>query len=124
MEINTQGGVRIPQSLSGAKPQAGTDFPVVKKSENVEGTVPVPAADKVDVVSAEQRRFERVKRAAESFFKDTYAVNDHTFTIFKDNTGQYITRFTSLRDGKVTYIPEPKLLQHSSSAEALIEIQV
>ncbi|HUP13386.1 MAG TPA: hypothetical protein VM187_14275, partial [Niastella sp.] len=42
---------------------------------------------------------------------DTFVVSDRTFTIFKDATGQYITRFTSLRDGKVTYIPEPNLFR-------------
>ncbi len=44
-----------------------------------------------------------------------YVVSDQRFTIFKDATGQYITRFTSLRDGKVTYIPEPQLLKSAGS---------
>lgn len=123
MEINLTGGVKVPQSLPGvtSNPQVQT----VKKSESVE--IPQAAVDSVDIPKAEQRRFERVKQASQSFFKDVYAVNDHTFTIFKDSTGQYITRFTSLRDGKVTYIPEPQLLQQMQSqrgvAEALIEIQ-
>ena len=121
MEINLQGGIKLPQPLPSAKPSA--EVPVVKKSENVESSLPVQAADKVDLVNTEQRRFEQIKRAATAYLKDIYAVNDHTFTIFKDNTGQYITRFTSLRDGKVTYIPELKLLEHGSSGESLIEIQ-
>ena len=37
---------------------------------------------------------------------NAYAVSDKRFTIYKDATGQYITRFTNLRDGKVTYVPD------------------
>jgi hypothetical protein len=123
MEINLTGGIKLPQSLPSPAKQ-GADFPVMKKSEGFE-TLPLSgvSAEKADVASAEQRRFEQVKRAAESFFKDVYAVNDHTFSIYKDNTGQYITRFTSLRDGRVTYIPEPQLLQRTGGGETMIEIQ-
>jgi hypothetical protein len=120
MEINLQGGVRLPQSLPGARPSG--EVPVVKSSDNSEGALPVPAVDSVDLSKAEARRFEQVQRAAQSFFKDVYAVNDHTFSIYKDSAGQYITRFTSLRDGKVTYIPEPKLLERAAR-ESVIEIQ-
>ncbi|MFZ4124552.1 MAG: hypothetical protein ACOYJ2_00580 [Rickettsiales bacterium] len=120
MEINLRGGVKLPQSLPATK--VGTEIPVVKTSQNVESAL--PGANQADeVASAEVRRFEQVKRAAESFFKDVYAVNDHTFSIYKDGSGQYITRFTSLRDGRVTYIPEPQLLQRTSIGESLIEIQ-
>lgn len=122
MEINLTGGIRVPQTLPAAR-SGGTEIPTVKSSQTVESSLPNPAADKADVATAEQRRFEQVKRAAESFFKDVYAVNDQTFTIYKDSTGQYITRFTSLRDGRVTYIPEPQLLQRSQGGQSLIEIQ-
>jgi hypothetical protein len=123
MEINLSGGSRVPQSLPAAK--SSTEIPVAKTSQNVDVQLPLPGAGatKADVASAEQRRFEQVKRAAESVFKDVYAVNDHTFSIYKDSTGQYITRFTSLRDGRVTYIPEPQLLQRAGIGESLIEIQ-
>lgn len=122
MEINLTGGIRVPQSLPAAK--SGTEIPAVRKSESV--VIPQAANDSVDAAVTEQRRFEKVRQAAESYFKDLYAVNDHTFTIYKDSTGQYITRFTSLRDGKVTYIPEPQMLQIQSrrgGGESLIEIQ-
>lgn len=59
---------------------------------------------------AEQQRVQAVHRAAQSV-SDIFVVSDRTFTIFKDVTGQYVTRFTSLRDGKVTYIPEPNLFK-------------
>ena len=124
MEINFTGGIKVPQSLPAARSR-GTEIPVVQASDSVEVPSALPGAGgKADVASAEARRFEQVKRAAESFFKDTYAVNDHTFTIYKDGSGQYITRFTSLRDGRVTYIPEPQLLQHGGGGGgSLIEIQ-
>lgn len=63
-----------------------------------------------DPILAEQQRFQAVQRAARQV-ADFYVVSDRTFTIFKDVTGQYVTRFTSLRDGKVTYIPEPNLVR-------------
>ncbi len=66
-------------------------------------------------VAAERRRLEAVQKAAQEI-ANTFVVSDKTFTIFKDITGQYITRFTSLRDGKVTYIPEPELLRPSSNS--------
>lgn len=70
-----------------------------------------------DPAQMEKRRYEAVKQAAQ----DTYILGDQRFTIFKDSTGQYITRFTSLRDGRVTYIPEPQLLgRNKGSAPVLI----
>ncbi|NBX03090.1 MAG: hypothetical protein EBR02_03295 [Alphaproteobacteria bacterium] len=72
------------------------------------------APDAVDLQVAEQKRLQAVQRAAQN--ANNFAVSDKTFTIFKDVTGQYITRFTSLRDGKVTYIPEPELLKSNNSA--------
>ncbi len=57
----------------------------------------------------DDQRKAAVTRAAH-VFKDYYPVRDVTFTIFKDSSGQYITRFTNLRDGKVTYIPEQDIL--------------
>jgi hypothetical protein len=65
---------------------------------------------------AEQQRFQAVQRLSQQMV-DPYVVSDRTFTIFKDATGQYITRFTSLRDGKVTYIPEPNLFRMGGESE-------
>jgi hypothetical protein len=50
-------------------------------------------------------------------------VSDQKFTIYKDAAGQYITRFTSLRDGSVTYIPEPELFRSAGNPASLLEIQ-
>src|SRR5687767_21463 len=39
---------------------------------------------------------------------NAYVVNDQRFTIFKDSLG-YVTKYTSLVDGRVTYIPDQDL---------------
>jgi len=70
----------------------------------------------VDIQVAEQRRLATVERLSQDI-ANIYVVGDKRFTIFKDVTGQYITRFTSLRDGKVTYIPEPELFKVHASAQ-------
>ena len=122
MEINLQGGVK-PQALPGAR---SADFPVRTKATNT-GTASVPEATIPQTADIETKRLERVTAAADSYFKDIFAVSDARFTIYKDTSGQYITRYTSLRDGRVTYIPEPTLLQYSRQrtqvSEALVEIQ-
>ncbi len=78
----------------------------------------------VTTQAAEQQHVAAVQQAAQHI-ANIYVVSDQTFTIFKDVTGQYITRFTSLRDGKVTYIPEPTLykLGGSNSNSPLLTIQ-
>jgi hypothetical protein len=63
---------------------------------------------------AEQKRADAVQALSQQA-ADNYVLGDQEFTIFKDVTGQYITRFTSLRDGKVTYFPEPVLYKAASS---------
>ena len=103
------------------------------------GTPVVPAAPQVqqpdttdttqqqvglDPQSAEQKRLEAVQKAAQDI-ANIYVVGDKRFTIFKDISGQYITRFTSLRDGSVTYIPEPQIFKMSGgsgSDPALLKI--
>ena len=125
MEINLQGGIKLPQSLPGAR---SADIPVAKSTQDSDvKPARVPGQDKAEPVNTEMKREAAVYRAAESFFKDVYAVSDTRFTIFKDTSGQYITRYTSLRDGKVTYIPEPDMLAYldrrMQAREAMIEIQ-
>ena len=122
MDINVQSGGRIPLTLPGAR---SADTPVVKKDTVPAPAVPDPATAVPDV---EAQRVQKLQQAARQFFDDVYAVSDTTFSIFKDATGQYVTRFTSLRDGRVTYIPEPKIIEYASrrlqAAPAAIEIEV
>lgn len=81
--------------------------------------LPVAGADSAafDPVAAEQQRLQAVQRAAQSL-SEIFVVSDRTFTIFKDASGQYVTRFTSLRDGKVTYIPEPNLFRIGGESDS------
>ncbi len=58
-----------------------------------------------------QAQYETAIRQAVLSFKNTYAVSDKELTIFKDVTGQYITRYISLRDGSVTYVPAPVFMR-------------
>lgn len=73
--------------------------------------LPLPRAEPTSVdldvklAEAQARREQAVRQAANS-----YVISDQRFTIYKDLSGQFITRFTSLRDGQVTYIPEPDVL--------------
>ena len=62
--------------------------------------------------AADQSRVEAVQKAAQQV-ANAYVLGDQTFSLYKDATGQYITRFTNLQDGKVTYIPEPTLFELS-----------
>lgn len=82
------------------------------------------AEDSFDAEAAERQRLAVIQHAAQEI-ANVYVVSDTKFTIFKDSTGQYITRFTSLRDGKVTYIPEPSLFKLSGSdTQPLLKIHV
>lgn len=112
-------------SMFGANPKVAAAA-VAKKSDVEDKPVAVAAVEKPDIKLSDEKRFETIKRAAQHFFKDVYVVSDTTFSIFKDGTGQYVTRFTNLRDGSVTYIPEPDILMYMESRgaarEAFIEI--
>lgn len=74
----------------------------------------VPAPVQIKDQTADDARRALVEAAAQKL-KDIYVVSDVRFTIFKDSGGQYITRFTNLRDGKVSYIPEYDILSNSQA---------
>lgn len=81
-------------------------------------------SDGFDPQVAEQYRLQQVRRLSQQV-ADVFVVSDRTFTIFKDVTGQYVTRFTSLRDGKVTYIPEPNLVRLGGESDSInVNIEV
>ncbi len=77
---------------------------------------PVVIPQTIDIQGAERKRVETLQKAAQQI-ANVFVLGDQSFSLFKDATGQYITRFTSLRDGKVTYIPEPTLFKLSSSSQ-------
>lgn len=101
----------------------GVIVPAIRTSNVQEGPVQVPAVEQADVRLSEDRRFDAVRRAAQSFINDGYVVSDTTFTIYKDGSGQFVTRFTNLRDGSVTYIPEPEIVQlQARDNQSFVEI--
>lgn len=65
-----------------------------------------------DAKSAELARFEAIRNAAKNA---PQPLGSQTFTLFKDATGQVITRFRDLNSGKVTYIPEVQLFDITSA---------
>lgn len=66
------------------------------------------------IAEAEDQRYQEVLRASQDVAND-FVVSDRRFTIFKDANGQYVTRYTDLRSGQITYVPEPELLRRRSS---------
>lgn len=90
----------------------GDDVYVARNSQVDNEKVKIPATEKSEKAPSEEQRQKSIEEAAQAIVNDIYAVSDTKFTIFKDASGQYITRITSLRDGKVTYIPEPEVLQY------------
>lgn len=115
MSINLQTGSYIaPQVLPGA---SSTDIQVAQKQpEHYPELLPVPS-DSSTPQNAEQQRYEHVLNASHSAAGTTYPVSDKSFTIFKNANGEYVTRYTSLRDGKVTYVPEQTLVQLVGSGQ-------
>lgn len=77
-------------------------------------------------VDAEAVRVQEITRAASQYQADPYVVSDRTFTIYKDATGQYVVRYRSLRDGTITYVPEPAILPYQiqmANRGSLLEIK-
>ena len=111
----TQPGLILPVPALSVPTQAATAaaLPINSSGANNQNVIPQQA----DIQGAEQKRVEIVQKAAQQI-ANVFVLGDKSFSLFKDATGQYITRFTSLRDGKVTYIPEPTLFKLSSSSQA------
>jgi hypothetical protein len=109
MSINLQtGSYTAPQVLPGA---SSTDIQVAQKQpEQYPELLPTPSEPSTPH-DAEQQRYDQVLNASQNVAGNSYAVSDKSFTIFKNTDGQYVTRYTSLRDGKVTYVPEQTLVQ-------------
>ena len=98
--------------VSGAAAQAYTQL----TKATVAGSVPVSlqAQSTTSVLNASVNNASQnvaivQQAAAASTFN--YPLGDKEFTIFKDATGQLITRYVSLRDGSVTYAPAPILVK-------------
>lgn len=101
-------------------------------NKKTEAALPAPQTQKSEQVAydakgSEDVRMENMKRASR-MMKETFAVRDNKFAIYKDATGQFVTRFTNLRDGSVTYIPEPDMMQYLEQRgevrKALVKLDV
>jgi hypothetical protein len=98
---------------------------IAKKSDSIKEPVQIAQVEQIDLKRADEKRLNNIKKTVErEMTSNIFAVSDNRFTIFKDaKTGQFITRFTSLRDGAVTYVPEPNILKLSGANEAYFEVQ-
>lgn len=125
-------------AIGNALPVVIKSAPVAAPAPAVPSPAPAPSAPPVilpgsgatageatfDAKAAEQVRAATVQQVSQGSV-NVFVVSDRQFTIFKDATGQYITRFTSLRDGKVTYVPEPTLIKQTRPpAGAAVNIRV
>lgn len=102
--------------ISNTNPVSGTSyippFPQSARQPQADST----AGGSADGSSTDiQAQYEAAIHQAAASFKDSYPLSDQTFTIYKDVTGQYITRYVSLLDGTITYVPEPVLVRQASS---------
>lgn len=79
-----------------------------------------------DTSKSEKQRLDTMIKGSQAF-KNFYAVSSTKFTIFKDSTGQFVTRFTDLKDGSVTYLPEPDIIRfmerNSEQKAAIFEME-
>lgn len=110
------------ESYAGTK-QAVVQANIAQKSDTVREPVEIAKVGQIDFAKADAKRFNNIKNAVErEMTANAYVNGDRRFIIFKDSkSGQYITRFTSLRDGAVTYVPEPQILKLSGESETYFE---
>jgi hypothetical protein len=111
MDINFVQQVAVPQNFSA--PTQGTkkaSTTVLPKQATVQP--PEKPQEQSQLTPDRDAKRQAMVQQAAKMFKDFFPVSDMSFTIFKDSSGQFVTRFTSLRDGKVTYIPEQNMFTY------------
>jgi len=76
-----------------------------------------------DAATADQQRFEALKRAASSV---PQPLGSQVFTMYRNGDGTIITRFRDTNTGKVTYIPEQEVFKLSSgnAGKSLVDLKV
>ncbi len=115
----TNTNLGIPSSAAVKAAPQQTEIKVKEVAPRVQAAAPdlnLRQRAQSDAGSVEQR-LALLKRLA-----NLYAVSDTRFTIYKQN-GEYYTRITNLRDGRVTTVPEPTLLTQLG-AGSLLETSV
>jgi hypothetical protein len=97
---------------------------VAKKSDIVREPVKIGQVEQLDFKKADERRFNAIRKTVErETVAGSFLLSDSRFTIFKDSkAGQYITRFTNMVNGAVTYVPEPDILKLAGANEAYFEV--
>lgn len=75
-----------------------------------------------DLSPTEKKRFDKVLDGAKRM-QNSISMG-MTFTIYRDATGQFITRFTNKDTGAVTYMPEPNVLDYADigSGSSVLEV--
>jgi hypothetical protein len=115
-------GIQLPQPGH----SAAAELPVLPKPSTAAQVAPTPSTQQQFDATADEKQYQVIRRASEDL-ANFFVVGDSSVAIFKDATGQYVTRYTSLRDGKVTYIPQPKLMSlHASQnfdSASLVKIE-
>lgn len=102
LNITPQVGGNVYQGVAPAAPKAAIPAPAPVEIKQPKMEAPA---------TADEARYEEVKKAAATIQSNYYVVSDVRFTIFKDIAGDYVTRFTSLKDGSVKYYPQKSLFE-------------
>lgn len=99
--------------------------PVLPAPSQSKATVVLPnEVERYDSGQAEARRLEALANAARNA---PQPLGSQVFTMFKDSSGQMVTRFRDTNSGKVTYIPEPQLLRmaaNTGGSQSVVNIRV
>ncbi len=126
MDIGFVQQVAVPQTVSAPTPGNDKASATILPKQAAVQPAEKPKEQPNLTADRDAKRQAMVQQAAK-MFKDFFPVSDVSFTIFKDSSGQFITRFTSLRDGKVTYIPEQDMFTYLGRSGSMfgnnVEIQ-
>jgi len=126
MEINAIGSIINGTAFTGTKRNESSSADIQAKAHNANADSVVKLQQVKDVQASEKDRLDTVIQASKAI-QNTFVVSDSKFTIFKDSNGQFVTRFTNLADGSVTYLPEPDIVRFMESQSAqrasLIEVE-
>lgn len=74
--------------------------------------------------AAAQAQYQEALRQTYMSLQNFHPLGDTEFTIFKDATGQLITRYVSLTDGSVTYVPAPPALMKKLAPELPTQVTI
>jgi hypothetical protein len=124
--MDISGITQAPQtSANAATANQAAVVPASRRSDSVSELVKIPAVENIDLRRTEEQRMKDIMQVIKrEEFRQYFAVSDRTFTIYKDINGQMITRFTSLRDVSVTYVPEPDILNFAGKDDGYLDVDV